>query len=226
MGSVESLDTFVELATLNPTIGSRVQVLTVDIQHAVSFSAAQLRAALLLIPNVQDLLLFLPSPVPSGLLADIRFDTLEFFATNIPHASLVDFVSDHRALTSLILGPCGRRSKDCPLAVVTTPDLMTLQCTTSCLDALPYPQVSRLTLNLPESGGCMPTILRGISHRASALALSSLTLDFSPDDYNILEAIMQATPHVRKLKLLEKKKLMVCVYFIEALLDLRTGIRI
>lgn len=211
--SADRLDNFVALVTLKPALGSCVEVFNLDIRHAAAFSVPQLRAALLLLPNVQDLCLFLPSPVPPGLLADIRFRTLDYFATNIPHASLTTFLSGHSTLTSLILGSCGK-SKSCPLSAVKFPDLMTLQCTITCIDALPYSQVSRLTLELPEAGGCIPTVLRAMPTSSSVLAFTSLTLDFLPDDFDILDAIIQAVPHVRKLKLIEKKKTTVRVSFI------------
>ncbi|OJT15122.1 hypothetical protein TRAPUB_8319 [Trametes pubescens] len=206
--TVEGLIHFMELATLNPAIGSIVQTLTIDFKHMVSFSVSQLRAALLIVPNVQELLLYLPSPVPFGLLTDIRFRTLDFIATNIPHASLVSFLSSHPTVTSLVLGPCGK-SKACPLAAVSTPNLVALECSVGCLSATSYSRLSRLTLDLPEAGVHMPTIIR---HMTNVSSLSSLTVDFFPDDFDIVDAIADAIPQVRKLKLVEKKKPTVRVY--------------
>ncbi|KAI0646435.1 hypothetical protein C8Q79DRAFT_1010064 [Trametes meyenii] len=194
------LDAFIDHATHNPILGTVVETLRIDLLNEAAFSAAMLRSALVLAPNVQDLLLYLPPPVPLGLLANARFPTLDFFATNVPHASLPVFLSNHPTLTSLILGPCGKTSP-CLLESVKMPNIASLQCTMDCLPLLPYEQVSRLTLDHPDSGACAPTVLRAMT---ATVYVTSLTVDIYPNDFDILEAIAQATPLVRKLKLVEK----------------------
>ncbi|OJT15385.1 hypothetical protein TRAPUB_8052 [Trametes pubescens] len=200
------LATFIELATRKRAVADAVEVLSVDLRQLPEFSVSQLRQALQLVKNVQDLILYLPQqPLPVELLSDLKFGRLDFFASNIPHVALASFLEKHPTITSLILDTCGR-TEACASETHPLPAVISLQCPASCVKALPYPQVIRLVLRMTGPSRSMSTVLRGMT---TSLQLSVLIVDVSPDDYDVLRQIARVFPRVRKLKLIEQKTVTV-----------------
>ncbi|KAH9854811.1 hypothetical protein C2E23DRAFT_883375 [Lenzites betulinus] len=201
IGTLSSLLAFVDLATVMPSIGAGVEVLTINLIDAPGFPASQLRFALQHMPNVQNLRLRLPLPLPPGLLGGLRFPRLQHLYTNIPHACLVPFLTNHSTIATLHLAVCCR-TKACPLENVHLPHLKELWCTAPCIWALPYQSIDRLTITVLDPNVRIQTILRGLSAPTS---LKHLTIDVCPDEVDVLQEVSRVAPHVRSLALVEKE---------------------
>ncbi len=213
------MDAFVVYATTYPHLAVRVKELIVNLDQPFSLHA--FRHCLSLTPSITDLYLHISTDVPADVLGGIDFKDLEFLKTNLPHQYLLPFLAIHVGTVELSLGPCGRAMEEsCPLRLLDTRSYASIECPSECLLGVTHPSLVRLALQeshrhqsyAPPAFRSLPTPL---------LSLSCLTLDFLPDDYDILENVVRIAPRIQKLKLLEKPRVQVRTYvFISASLSL------
>ncbi len=184
---------------LNP----RISHLTVVLNGP--FSEVALRQCLLKSPQLEDLILMLPPDTAENILDGLAFEHLELLSTNLPHHRVSAFVASHATLTDLCLGTCSPPANGvCPLSMVNIDHVKTLECPLDCVSAA-RPGLCRLTAeDAGNSRLSAPAALMSIS--TPLTHLFALTLDFYPDDYDILDKIVVAAPRVRRLKLLEKPR--------------------
>ncbi|KAI0709164.1 hypothetical protein C8Q76DRAFT_626689, partial [Earliella scabrosa] len=200
--SHQSLALLVEQAVQDPTIALDLQDLFVQINCIPSF--AKLRRYLTFASNLACLYLFLSCPIPPGLLNNISFHGLVFFKTNLPHGSLVGFLSAHSRITTLSLGPCASGlALACPLSVLPLQShILAIECSMTCVRAISHPDLLRLTMEAHNPSVDVPGLLRSLPFPLTSLLY--LTLDFYPYDYDIIDRIAFATPQVQSLKLIER----------------------
>ncbi|KAI1788017.1 hypothetical protein LXA43DRAFT_895320 [Ganoderma leucocontextum] len=176
-------------------------VITLDGPYPVD----ALREALFAAVQLEDLILLLPTnDTPDNILNGLHFAHLELFKTNLPHRYVTPFLLQQPSLISLCLGSCGREhGEPCPLQVHNLSHVVTAEYPVSCIAGIAHPKLLRLTVE----GGChlynTPTSLRSIRPFPSLFAL---TLDFFPDDYDILESVVRVAPRLQKLKLIENHR--------------------
>ncbi|KAI0755753.1 hypothetical protein C8Q74DRAFT_1441953 [Fomes fomentarius] len=171
------------------------------------FSIELFRLCLSISSGVTDLILSLPSDVPDNLLVGLQLQHLQFLKANLPHGHLDLFLASHSTVTDLVLGPCAHvpAAGSCPLCALDLHHVTALECPIGCVSDNINPGLLRLTVE--THGNSTPYIaptLRSIS--PPLLHLFALTLDFYPDDYDILQNVALAAPRVQKLKLLEKPR--------------------
>ena len=171
----------------------------------VPYPVDALWEALSVASHLKDLVLLLSSDdTPNNILDGLHFPRLELFKTNLPHHYITPFVSHQPSLICLCLGSCGRaHGEPCPLQVHNLNHIVTAEYPVSCVASIAHPKLLCLTVE----GGCRlyntPTSLRSIR---PLLSLFALTLDFFPDDYNILESVVQVAPQLQRLKLIENHR--------------------
>lgn len=173
-----------------------------------------LRSALSTVPHVSDLVLFLPcEDTPDDILDGLHFAHLQLFKTNLPHRYLTPFLSQQTTITCLCLGgACGCAEwQCCPLKGYGLNHVSTLECPTTCLAAITHGWLLCLTVEGPSLSSSTPAALCSI--HSPLLRLSALTLEFFPDDCEILETVVHVAPNVEKLKLIEKPRIYVCLVF-------------
>ncbi|RPD81758.1 hypothetical protein L226DRAFT_564423 [Lentinus tigrinus ALCF2SS1-7] len=111
--SIESIELFVTLAGYNAAIARVVEDLEISLPTNAAYPAHLLRELLRLPTNIETLTLHLPSTSPPTILNGLLFPRLIAFTTNLPHHSLVSFLSAHCTLLSLALQliekPCAHR---------------------------------------------------------------------------------------------------------------------
>ncbi|KAI0686205.1 hypothetical protein C8Q76DRAFT_699033 [Earliella scabrosa] len=176
----------------------------VTIMLSVPFSLVALRACLLSSINVVDLVLFLPYDMFADILPGIHFPRLQLFKTNLPHRLLKTFLTSHNTITDLCLQGCGRApGESCPLRLIDLSHVTAVECALECVSATTHPALMRLTAErMRDASPCPALVLRTL--HAPLVALFALTLDFLPDDYDLLDRIVVASPRVQRLKLLER----------------------
>ncbi len=206
--SDQGLSAFLAKSQQDPDAALLVSDLTIQLGLVVSFST--LRHSLLSVPNLTDLVLILSAHVPTILLDNIVFESLVFFKTNLPHASLVVFLSNHPTLTTLSLNSCARDSTAvCPLTTVDLTHVLTIECPTGCVKGASHSNLRRLTMQGSSFHANTPAILRSLT--VALVSLVNLTLDFHPDDHDILERVITAAPRVQSLQLIERASRSVSV---------------
>ncbi|PIL36029.1 hypothetical protein GSI_01689 [Ganoderma sinense ZZ0214-1] len=199
--SIADASQFVTSALAKCTVGWAVDTLTINIQ--LPPIPPVIRSVLVLVPYLTDLTLLLPAETPPALLFNINFRVLKFFKTNLPHHILTSFLNRHRLVTILVLGPCGR-SGGCPLAVGDFEHVTDLECEATCAKNLVHRRLRHLAIvGKSLRGPRIPAILRQVPVVASALY--HLTMDFFPDDSDILHAIHRFAPFLKKLRLVERR---------------------
>ncbi|KAI1788733.1 hypothetical protein LXA43DRAFT_894149 [Ganoderma leucocontextum] len=196
---------FIDAATIDPEAASVVTDMRITLHNQIPPQA--LRQCLAITPNLEDLILFLPRDSPEDILDDVHLPRLQLFKTNLPHGSILHFLSTHDTLSDLCLGACGRdeRAASCPLSTLYLNGVRVVECPIGCVRAVAHPALDRLTGEIhPRSLSSGPTILRSIP--VPLASLSALTLDFYADDYDILQSIVRVAPGLQKLKLLERPR--------------------
>ncbi len=138
------------------------------------------------------------------ILHDIHLERLEFFKTNLPHRQLPPFLAAHQRLRELCLGSCHSAPGEmCPLRFLHIHTYASVECPSDCVLGVAHPALYRLAVQEQNDGpSVVPVVLRAL--RSPMVQLSRLTLDFSPDDYDILATLVAVAPKLQKLKLLEK----------------------
>ncbi|KAI0652977.1 hypothetical protein C8Q70DRAFT_1059734 [Cubamyces menziesii] len=199
ISSVPELQTFVMLGHYNEAIGRVVEHLNISLPDSQGYPAQALREALRMVPNIECLILNLPSDSPITLLNGATFLNLRTLSTNLPHRGLVSFLLAHTLLTALILGPCGC-SATCPLRELHFPRLESLQSPASCFAGITAGPLITATVNLTRLTSMSALAIQKIS----SPLLYSLTVDHFSNDYDILSRVAAAVPKLRKLKLNEK----------------------
>ncbi|KAJ3558932.1 hypothetical protein NM688_g641 [Phlebia brevispora] len=189
---------YAESCMLKPDIGTAVIELEVAFSENTPFSLLTLRKCLQLMPNINDLILRLPSCSPRVTLSGLRFPSLQLVESNLLHRVMVPFIEQHPTINYLLLGPCegGRR---CPLHATSLDNVTDLRLPLGCLSDLANPSISRLHAFLTDQILSSSTILRTLRSYSS---LYSLTVEFRNDDYDILCGISGLAPTLRKLRLL------------------------
>ncbi|OJT07709.1 hypothetical protein TRAPUB_1399 [Trametes pubescens] len=199
ISTLEALQHFVELVSINPNIGRIVQDFIIKLPSGDAYPAQAVRTALRLIPKVQCLVIELPAGSPTTLLNGLQYPDLRIFSTNLPHRGLVSFLVAHPLLGSVILGSCGR-SEACPLRGVELRSLTGLQCPSRCFAGIVQRSLVTATVALSRLNSMSSLAIQTITSR-----LHSLTIDYFTNDYDILARIATTLPHIRKLKLNEKR---------------------
>ncbi|KAI1782689.1 hypothetical protein LXA43DRAFT_905051, partial [Ganoderma leucocontextum] len=156
--------------------------------------------------NITDLVLLLPFDAPQDLLAGLRFRRLALFKTNMRHGLLISFFAAHPSVKIASLGSCGRGAlKNCPLGGCNLSHVLVVECPCSCVDQLSHRKLSRLTIESQgDTNFNAPAALKSLSNPLPCL--SSLVIDFHPNDYDILDTIIRVAPNLSTLKLLEKSQ--------------------
>ncbi|KAI9057612.1 hypothetical protein FKP32DRAFT_1681295 [Trametes sanguinea] len=197
--SLEELQNFVVLGTYNLSIGRVIEDFSIALPHNTGYPAQAVRVALRLVPNIQCLVLDVPSESPVTLLNGVRFPNLRVFSTNLPHRMLVSFLTSHPSLDALALRNCGRGFA-CPLRGLQFRDLSDLQCPSRCFVGVVRGPLTTATVNLSRLTSMSSLAVRSLS----SSHLHTLTMDYFTNDYDVLSRIIFATPNLRKLKLNEK----------------------
>lgn len=185
--------------------GTRIYDLTIHLSSLPVLQEAhvpRIRASLLLVPGLTDLTLVLPTTTPPDLLLGVDFPALQFFKSNMPHAALAAFLARHRSVSVLVLGACGPVRR-CPLVEADLTHVTELECDAECVRALAHSDLFRLTISKSTDGPRIGVIFR--TTLVCASALYSLTIDFFPDDLDVLDKLSLFAPFLRKLKLLEQR---------------------
>ncbi|KAI1782176.1 hypothetical protein LXA43DRAFT_906548 [Ganoderma leucocontextum] len=200
INSIEDLYQFIDDAEVETRVATAVTDLTVKLGEPAPIAA--LRQCLSLVINVTDVVLLLPLHTPPHLLAGLHLPKLELFKTNLPHRDLLPFLGLLPNLSVLCLDSCHRHADErvCPLSGVNLSSVLTMECPAGCASGATRGELVRLTLDDRASIIGIPQALRSFG----APSLSYLSLDFFPDDYDVLQEIVSAVPRLRKLKLLEK----------------------
>lgn len=180
----------------NAMIGLALEDLEIALPARISHPGALLRRCLQLTPNIEALVLTLPVTTPKSLLNNVKFPNIRLFSTNLPHHTLIKFLSNHPTIVTIVLGQCGRTS-DCALRSVDLHRVTELQCPSHCLSGIARGQVSVANITLASS------VHAAINALASS-PLFSLVIEFYSNDYDILERITRAAPRLTRLKLIEK----------------------
>ncbi|KAI0744428.1 hypothetical protein C8Q76DRAFT_788965 [Earliella scabrosa] len=187
-------------------VASSARDLTFHLDSPFSFNA--LRHCLLSCIHVVDLVLILPPDVLPNLLVGVRLHQLQLFKTNLPHRFLPAFLTSHDTITDLCLGGCDpARAADelCPLRFLNLSHIGTIECALECTAAVAHPALSRLAVEyMGDPCPDAPTVLRSLA--CPLATLFTLTLDFYPDDYDLVDQIVLAVPRLQNLKLLEKPR--------------------
>ncbi|KAI0688943.1 hypothetical protein C8Q76DRAFT_635134, partial [Earliella scabrosa] len=187
-----------------PEVATFARDLTIRLHSP--FPPEALRFCMLSCMNVVDLILILPRNAFGDVLVDLQFHRLQLFKTNLPHRFLPEFLASHPTVTNLCLGSCNPApvpDEPCPLRLVDLRHVETVECALECALATAHPALLRLTVeHLGDPCPRPPTVLRLL--QSPLVTLFALTLDFFPDDYEMLDQIVRAAPRVQKLKLLEK----------------------
>ncbi|KAI0690827.1 hypothetical protein C8T65DRAFT_587611 [Cerioporus squamosus] len=198
-----------KISAIDPRVGQAVQELSIYLTPP-AFATPRcrfvycrvLRNALRSAPNVTDLTLLVPETMPPDVFFLVDMQQLRLFKTNLPHAMIAGFLGNHPFITDLVIGPCGSVDEPCPLRDIDLEHVATLECEQSCVSAIAHPGLFRLSVD-NHSAHHASTIFRSLA--APPTDLYSLTLDFLPDEHNVLANIAYSSPRLRKLKLLERK---------------------
>ncbi len=83
---------FLDTARLDRAAPGSVSELAIRLE---SVNLDRLRNCLLVVPNLTDHTLTLPHHIPTYFLQGIMFPSLVFFKTNMPHVTLVEFLTAH-----------------------------------------------------------------------------------------------------------------------------------
>ncbi|KAL7279762.1 hypothetical protein ACG7TL_006169 [Trametes sanguinea] len=97
----KDLEVLHSLVNLNPALGAFVDSLEVAIRSA--FALATLRKTLQALHNLTDFVLILPTLRCPTLLRGIRLPFLEYFRTNLPHSTILEFLDAHPSIADLDL---------------------------------------------------------------------------------------------------------------------------
>ncbi|KAH9834089.1 uncharacterized protein C8Q71DRAFT_909099 [Rhodofomes roseus] len=199
--TIEGLESFVASASRIVSIGRVVEDLTLVLVDQAEDALDIVRRCLQLTPHIESLVLDLPFTPPVDFLDPFLFPKIQLLSTNIPHDCLSTFLSIHPSLRSLVLRYCGDHSI-CPLKDVSLAHIIELQCPSRCLPAIANGQVARATVNLTRLAS---NALLAIGALSSS-PLYCLSIDFFPNDYDLLIRVAAAAPTIRKLKLVEKPR--------------------
>ncbi|OJT09095.1 hypothetical protein TRAPUB_5 [Trametes pubescens] len=205
--SREALESFIALGRYNSNIGRVVQDLRITLSAQEGYEAQALRDVLRLTPNVECLVLDLPSEAPITLLNGLHFPKLRVLSTNLPHRVLISFIANHGSLTSLALRDCDSGPQAaCPLRGQELRHLEDLQCPSRCFAGIARGPLVTATVNLTR----LTSVANLAIQTLSASHLHTLTVDCFSTDYDILSRVSLAVPNLRKLKLIEKPQPHVC----------------
>ncbi|TFY56543.1 hypothetical protein EVJ58_g7576 [Rhodofomes roseus] len=199
INSSESLVLFVMSVRRDAAVGLAIEDLSLSLPTDLEYPVDAVRQCLRLTPNVETLILDLPSSSPVSILCGLTLPKIQLLSTNLPHQCLVSFLASHRSLRSLVLRFCGNGS-NCPLRHVDLAHVTELQCPSRCLSGIARGRVSRATVNLTRLASNAVLAVRALS----TSPLYSLSLDFYATDYDMLLRVAAAAPNLRKLKLVEK----------------------
>ncbi|RPD58134.1 hypothetical protein L226DRAFT_573248 [Lentinus tigrinus ALCF2SS1-7] len=203
MSSLDDIHGFLDDAHRDPAIAAAVTDLIVDMTTMEAAPLYMLHQSLSIVPNLVDLILLLPPGVPEDFLDGFSYHALRLFKTNIPHRCLSSFMESHPTLTTLCLDSCECAEPVCPLCTRDFNAIVTLECPLGCLHKNPCHNLVRLTAGQRSSTCGIPAAFKAFPAAAS---LVYLTVEFLPDDYDVLQGIVGATPMLRKLKLLEQHR--------------------
>lgn len=204
LSTLDKLQLFTTLSTLNPVIGHSVQDLIISLPLHNGYPAQLVRDCLRLACNIDNLVLILPNLSPITLLNGVVLPRLTVFQTNLPHRTLPVFLALHPSITGLALDSCGGR-RCCPLRGLNVAHATDLRCPARCLEGLARGQVGMATIHLTRLASMAALAIRSLS----TSPLYSLAVDFFSDDYDILTRVVAAAPLLRKLKLVEKPRTQV-----------------
>ncbi|PIL29463.1 hypothetical protein GSI_08405 [Ganoderma sinense ZZ0214-1] len=205
ISTIENVELFVHEMSVTVRSGTGIQNLTIRLTGLPIFQetlVAPIRTSLQLVPELTDLTLLLPLAPPPDLLLNLKFKALQFFKSNLPHTALTTFLARHHSVSDLVLGPCGP-AKPCPLYDVDLSHVTNLECEATCVRSLAHSDLFRLTIGKSTEG---PRV--GVVFRTSPVCVSglySLTIDFFPDDIDVLDNLSLFAPFLRKLRLLEQR---------------------
>ncbi|KAI1795830.1 hypothetical protein LXA43DRAFT_1090464 [Ganoderma leucocontextum] len=205
ISSIENAQRFVDDMSVKIRSGTRIQDLIIRLSGLPVFQDAHILpiyTSLQLVPHLTDLTLLLPATTPPDLLLDVNFGGLQFFKSNLPHAVLAAFLARHQSVSVLVLGPCGP-TRRCPLLEVDLAHVTDLECDAECVRSLAHSDLFRLTIGKSTGGPRIGVVFRTSPMCASGLY--SLTIDFFPDDVDVLDNLSLFAPFLRKLKLLEQR---------------------
>ncbi|PIL35039.1 hypothetical protein GSI_02826 [Ganoderma sinense ZZ0214-1] len=204
IGVVEDLYRFIDDVEADVAVALAITHFTVELELEGPVPIVALRQCLSLIINATDLVLLLPLDTPPHLLDNEFLPKLELFKTNLPHGDLLPFLRLHPHLSALCLHSCRRRTDErvCPLRAINLSGVLTMECPAGCAPGATRRQLIRLAVDDRPSVDSIPQALRSFG----APSLLYLSMDFFPDDYDILREIASVAPCLRKLTLLEKHR--------------------
>ncbi|KAI5994371.1 hypothetical protein EDD15DRAFT_2145903, partial [Pisolithus albus] len=136
----------------------------------------------------------------------VRFKKLQFFSSNCPLDVLAPFLSAASAMRLLQIlvgcgsGQCHLKGRALPLLTdVTTGNA----CITSVVDNNPVERVAIVDVGICDNLAFPFTIK---SLLASTSTITTLHIDFDPDDRDILRQLHEVAPELTALKLVERQR--------------------
>ena len=195
---------YLDIVAFDPTATDTITELTIAFPFDNGYPARLVRDALRFTPNVEILILFLPRSTPVNILDNLHLNKLVGLMTNLPHGHLAPFLSNHPAIDTLILRARGCHTP-CPLRDLDLRHVKDLECPSRCFSGIARGQITNATVNLSRQSSMSSLAI----HSLSASPLHTLTIDFYPNDYDILSRIAAVIPNLRRLKLVEKPRAQV-----------------
>ena len=192
------------MAGSNPSIGQGFMDVTISIPLVVAGHASHadaIRHALQLTLNLESLVLDVAESGPDDLMDELSFPQLAVFSTNLPHRVFAPFLHLHPFIKTLVLRSCEGRL--CPVRIPTLPHLASIHCPSGCLVVSCQQQPEMIQLPLPPKSSLH-------NPPAAFLRLCTLSIEFSPDDHDILARIVAVAPSIQQLKLNERSDPRVC----------------
>ncbi|KAI0648767.1 hypothetical protein C8Q79DRAFT_1007359 [Trametes meyenii] len=199
--NTNDLEALIKLVSFNPAHGAFVD--SFDVRISTSLYPPTLRMSLALMPNITDLILIAPRLRNRTALRGVHLAQLQYFRTDLPHASLVDFLAAHQTITELdLLDTSHGADVACPLGTVNLNGLKCLSGPGACVPPLAPANLVQFLVELKSTAVSASLSLQKLTTPLHHLC--TLVIDVCADDKGILANIAQACPTVRKLKLNEK----------------------
>ena len=201
---IEDIELYVDVVSHDPTASLAITDLIFFLPSDIGYPARLVRDSIRLSPNTEFLCLRLPRSTPDNILDNIRLEKLTGLLTNLPHGHLTSLLSNHATVDTLVLEGRGCTSS-CPLRDLNLRHVTDLKCSSRCFSGIARGQVTSAIVSLSRQNSMPSVAIRSLS----TSPIHTLSIDFYPDDYDILSLIAAAAPNLRKLKLWEKPRVHV-----------------
>lgn len=205
VASLEELELLIAPGTLSASLHEKVNMLSVT--ASCPLPAEMLRAALLALPNLSQLIITSPCSNPATIFDDVTLGRLVLFNTKLPHSAITHFIASTPSIRSLTLGCCGSeevRREPCAMRTLDLKSICQLSGPLECISGMmPYNSDALRTVTLEK---CLGTICaRPIPPFTlpRCMSLTTLTVSFALDDTGFMDTIVRSAPFLTTLRLFE-----------------------